>query len=599
MERAVIYCRCSTEEESQKDALRKQEEEAVQCVKNKGWVLTDRYVESRSGTSTKGRREYNRLFDDMISDKFDILVIKSQDRLCRNTMDWYLFTDRLNRSSKKLYIYIENKFYTPDDSLITGIKAILAEDYSRELSKKIVNAHRGRQKNNGKPILTSNTYAYRRTEEGNMELIEEEAEVKRRMYRLCAAGYGCRKIASILFEDGVRNRKGKPFHDSDILRMIRNPLNKGTIVMNRKHYDFSSKKTIKNSEEEYYVYDGKVPAIVSEQLWQDANHAIDERAGKGNQNGIYRKNSSPGKYPLSGKLVCGICGAPFYRSVQKRYSDHKKRYVWECSEYLFCGKKKNREEEKGCDNLHFREEDLNEELEQVFSDCCKPDKEQLIAHMIKLLKEVLKETDLQSEIDREKIQKEKIRKQMNKLVDKLLDGVLTDTLYGQKQQELEKKLEEEENKIQELKQRNCGGTVLKDRLNTIEKKLCKGEFLEQAAVAGMVSEIEKIVIYPKYMIIFMNLSQNPGLKQIPDTEEQECIKLKVQYGNRYNFKEKKKEEREMIVNLMKNNHGITAKQIAVELGIGLSAADYRINVLKKEGRICFHGKGGKGWWEVI
>ena len=107
MERAVIYCRCSTEEESQKDALRKQEEEAVQCVKNKGWVLTDRYVESRSGTSTKGRREYNRLFDDMISDKFDILVIKSQDRLCRNTMDWYLFTDRLNRSSKKLYIYIE------------------------------------------------------------------------------------------------------------------------------------------------------------------------------------------------------------------------------------------------------------------------------------------------------------------------------------------------------------------------------------------------------------------------------------------------------------------------------------------------------------
>ena len=48
--RAVIYARCSTEEESQKDALKKQVEEGRMCVRENGWLLTDIYVESRSGT---------------------------------------------------------------------------------------------------------------------------------------------------------------------------------------------------------------------------------------------------------------------------------------------------------------------------------------------------------------------------------------------------------------------------------------------------------------------------------------------------------------------------------------------------------------------
>lgn len=73
----------------------------------------------------------------------------------RNTRDWYLFADRLNCAGKRLYFYLENTFYSPEDALLTGIKAILAEEYSRELSKKMNLAHQKRQQNNGKPVLTS------------------------------------------------------------------------------------------------------------------------------------------------------------------------------------------------------------------------------------------------------------------------------------------------------------------------------------------------------------------------------------------------------------------------------------------------------------
>ena len=342
MTRAVIYCRCSTEEECQKDALIRQAAEARECVCRLNWSLEDEYIESRSGTSTRGREQYQRLFSDLLRDKFEIVVIKSQDRLMRNTKDWYVFVDRLVTCGKRLYLYLENRFYSADDSLITGIKAILAEEYSRELSRKINNAHRNRQKTGSALMLTSNTYGYRKLPDKSLAIIEEEAQVKRKMYELCAGGLGSRCIARILREDGVQKRNGSFFTDSDIRRMIRNPVNKGTVVMNRKHYDFDTRQVVKNPQEQFYIYENRIPAIVSEELWKAANEEIDKRKKPvGNQERTARCfGVNPGKHVFSGKLVCGLCGAPFYRTTRKR--KNYKIHEWKCKIYLNRGEKRRK-----------------------------------------------------------------------------------------------------------------------------------------------------------------------------------------------------------------------------------------------------------------
>ena len=171
--------------------------------------------------------------------------------------------------------------YAPDGKLLRGLlgrgSTRSREEYSRELSKKMNLAHQKRQQNNGKPVLTSKSYGYRRTADGAIEIIPEEAAVKRRMYELCADGLGGRKIAAVLAAEGVRSRAGKPFSGTDIIRMVRNPMNKGTVVMNRKHYDFNTGKTLPTPPGGQYVYAGKIPAIVSEELWIAANRAADER----------------------------------------------------------------------------------------------------------------------------------------------------------------------------------------------------------------------------------------------------------------------------------------------------------------------------------
>ena len=74
MKRAVIYCRTSTTEESQLNALENQVQEASACVKTQGWQLVDSYVESGSGTTTHGRDQYKRLYEDLLLDRFDIIV---------------------------------------------------------------------------------------------------------------------------------------------------------------------------------------------------------------------------------------------------------------------------------------------------------------------------------------------------------------------------------------------------------------------------------------------------------------------------------------------------------------------------------------------
>ncbi|MCI5558004.1 MAG: recombinase family protein [Dorea formicigenerans] len=611
MLRAVFYARCSTEEESQKDALVQQVKEAEVCIKEQGWTLVDRYIESKSGTTTKGRQEYTRLYEDLLKDKFDIIVIKSQDRLMRNTKDWYLFVDRLVTEQKQLYIYIERKFYTADDALITGIKAILAEDYSRELSKKINNAHRNRQKSGGKVIMTSRVYGFQKLPDKSIALVEEEAAVKRRMYELCAANFGTRTIATILENDGVRKRDGQPFGANDILRIIKNPINKGCAVMGRLHYDFDTKKTIRTSSDEWYVYEHKVPETVSEELWERANENIRKRrSDKKAESGADVSGKNGGKYHLSGKLQCGLCGSPYYRRIRRRYKTGEIIHEWKCRTYLETGRNTGRldrpqlrrvqlEHVEGCDNVHLDEERLYQLLEKNCLSSYQVDKEKLTRKMIGLLKTVLKEQDLQPEIDRVKMQKKQIKEQTKKLVDKLLDGVLSDQVYTEKQKELDERLENIQAQLNRLEKQNNQKSVLKYRILNIEESLKNGDIIEKASVAGMLEEIDRIVVFPTYLELHFNLSKMIGVTDmnlLPEGE-QDCIR--IEYDNLFNYRQGMAEEREQIVQLLIENPDYKAKDIARELDYGLSKTQYRMKVLQEEGRIQFHREGMTGYWEVL
>ena len=119
------------------NALNVQAEESREIARALGWQISMQYIESESGTGSHRRGQYEQLLEDMEADKFDIVMIKSIDRLMRSAREWYLFLDKLTRCKKQLYIYIDHKFYTPEDNLITGIKAIRSTNLKTILSTRI------------------------------------------------------------------------------------------------------------------------------------------------------------------------------------------------------------------------------------------------------------------------------------------------------------------------------------------------------------------------------------------------------------------------------------------------------------------------------
>lgn len=617
--RAVIYCRCSTEEESQADALRNQILESEACVRERGWRLADRYVELKSGTTTRGRKEYNRLFEDLLTDRFDIIVIKSQDRLMRNVKDWYLFLDRMLNHGKRLFMYIERKFYTADDALITGIKAILAEEYSRELSKKINNAHRRRQLSGGKAMMTSRAFGFLKNPDGSVRIVEEEAEIIRNIYEYSAAGYGSRVIAGIFRDQGYRKRTGNALTATSVGRIIRNPLYKGTMIMNRLHYDFETKQTVKVPGNQWIYREEAVPAIVDEDLWERANQAMTARGACIRPRGETLRGAGTGKYDLSGKLVCGQCGKPYYRTWRRRYKEQE-RFVmeWKCSRYLEQGRKDEKKGEsarkaakesgKGCNGVHLEETAVFELLEQVngrYGAFRGQDKDTLIRHAIGILKKALGDMPAGHQQEWAEKEERRLEHQKDVLLTKLLEGVISDRDYRKKDDELEQELAGIRKQREELTEREGKICNPEQRLETIRNRLESGG-LEKAMVNCMLKNIREIRVHEWQLEIRFDPAKVTGLsfhKTDGDFGNREWLSEEFTIWADYPFRPETEKgrylDRRRIVERLKEEPGTTAGKLAEELGRSVYMVRNRMNELIKGGYIRFQGRGGRGTWEVL
>ena len=79
-----------------------------------------------------------------------------------------------------------------------------------------------------------------------------------------------------IIEPGIRGRQGRPFHYSTLYGMIRNPKYKGCYAGRRyASRDYRDKRSYRLSEDKWLVHeDDRIPAIVSEALWEQANRRL-------------------------------------------------------------------------------------------------------------------------------------------------------------------------------------------------------------------------------------------------------------------------------------------------------------------------------------
>lgn len=583
--RAGIYNRCSTEEEAQINALAIQAAESRERVTDKGWEIADQYIESESGTTTGKRAEYQRLLEDMETDKFDIIVIKSIDRLMRSAKDWYIFLDKLVRYHKRLYIYIDNKFYTPDDSLLTGIKAILAEDFSRELSKKIKNAHRRRQEKRTGLNITQPMFGWNKTGMDVYEINEEEAAAYRLAFVLAMEGKGFHTIAKIMYGNGVRSKRGTGISDVQWRKMLYSPRAHGTVVLHTTEYDFEAKKRIRLPENEWIYVKNALPPIVSEAYQRQVLEAIAARTSKNSFRDYTRDMTAVGLYEFSGKLYCAECGEVYYRTsfASGKYTLTE----WKCSTAIKYGRK-TRENPDGCNNINVIEEAVLENIEEACKEhyaalfgCPDRTAEELLA----AIRKVISRNDGTQELDKLERELKKQERKKKVLMSKLMDEVICDEDFKAVNREVSGKIEQLLNRINDIKclEREYNGC--EERLRKIKRALVEG-MIDRAGTKLLISGMKKIMVHSDGMLE-ITFDKFPETKTIP-------------YEHKNNIVRKREKINREILEIFKNNPGFMLKEVYPLLNASESYINASVKQLKEKGMLRYERNGNThtGSWIV-
>ena len=98
--RVAAYARVSTEQDAQQNSYEAQIEFYTNFIKNEpDWDFVGIYAdEGITGTSMKHREEFNRMVDDAMHGKIDLILTKSVSRFSRNTVDALTVTRNLRNA---------------------------------------------------------------------------------------------------------------------------------------------------------------------------------------------------------------------------------------------------------------------------------------------------------------------------------------------------------------------------------------------------------------------------------------------------------------------------------------------------------------------
>ena len=185
------------------------------------------------------------MISDALDGKIDLIVTKSVSRFARNTVDSLTTVRKLKEKGIEVYFQKEN-IYTLDSKgkLLITIMSSLAQEESRSISENVTWGQRKRMADGKVSLPYKRFLGYRRSEDGTPEIVPEEAETVRLIYRSFMEGLTTHKIAQMLMTQGVPAPGGqKKWYGGTIESILTNEKYKGSALLQKKFtVDFLTKK---------------------------------------------------------------------------------------------------------------------------------------------------------------------------------------------------------------------------------------------------------------------------------------------------------------------------------------------------------------------
>ena len=295
----------------------------------------------KSGKSIEGRVSFNQMMEDIKSGKDGVsyVLVFKLSRFGRNAAD-VLATLQVMQDFGVNLICVEDGIDSSKDAgkLMISVLSAVAE-IERENIRVQTMEGRMQKAREGKWNGGFAPYGYSLIN-GKLEVNEEEAVAIRMIFdQYVNTDLGANGIAKYLENHGIhkiarQNGKNPLFDAALIRRIIQNPVYSGKISYGRRrtekvHGTRNEYRQVK--KDDYLLVDGLHEALVSEEVWEQAQVKVAAQAKK------YEKVNRDKRekiHLLSGILKCPVCGAGMYgnKSIKKRKdgSNYKDFYYYGC-----------------------------------------------------------------------------------------------------------------------------------------------------------------------------------------------------------------------------------------------------------------------------
>ena len=467
--RVTFYARVSSEKDEQLNSLDNQISYYRDFIKkNANWEFVDGYIdEGLSGISTKKRENFNNMISDAKAGLFDLVITKEITRFARNTLDSIKYTRDLISYGVGVFFQNDNINTLDEDSeLRLTLMSGIAQDELRKLSSRIRFGHQEAIKKNV-VLGNSRIFGYRKDNK-RLVIDEKEAEMVRELFTLYATDkYSMKQIEDIFWDKGYRNNNGKKICHSTMSNTISNPKYKGYYVGNKvKIVDMFTKKQEFLPPEQWVMFKDEtgeiVPAIVSEELWEQANAVLKRRSRdvKNRQNQCNHPNL------LTGKMYCTHCGKLYYRKDSK---DRKGNVLsrWICS-----GKINNGAD--SCPSFTIYEEEIKELLYEVFKDTAE-DAKLIIEEYTNLYAEMNAKDISSGELQKLKDRLELLSKKKSKLLDYNTAGEISDRDFVEMNRQISEESADIYSAVEEIENEINSRSGYKQKIEEIKSILQKAE----------------------------------------------------------------------------------------------------------------------------
>ena len=309
--RVAAYCRVSSDSEDQLNSYNSQLAYYSHLFDgSETETLVDIYAdEGITGTCENKRTDFLRLISDCRQGKIDRIYTKSISRFSRNTRDCLKNIRELKSLGITVFFEKENidTAKITDEIMIT-ILGGLAQEESMSISQNLQWSVRKRMQN-GNFNAPSLPYGYSRIN-GEVTIIQYEAEVVRYIFDCYTNGIGMESIANSLNQKIRKNKKGFIWCKNTIRYILTNEKYTGDAIF-QKYYtanQFPYKQKENKGERDMYFTEDVMPPIISHKIFD-----IAQKMHKNVQ--LATGHNKGGEYTFSGKIKCSLCSSTYRRKI--------------------------------------------------------------------------------------------------------------------------------------------------------------------------------------------------------------------------------------------------------------------------------------------